>query len=431
MSMSNKLVIKIKKRSQAGWLMWLLIVVPFFFGTLNEVLGVPYGIRYVLDIAWLWLFILMGMSRRRKRKQGISTLVLWVMLFLLYTALTYVVQYQSLLYYLWGIRNVFRLFAAFFAFVTFLSPEDVTDYFKLFDAIFWINILASLFQYLFMDLRGDHLGGVFSTLTGGNGYTNIFFTIVLTKDILFYLEKRESILECACKCLAALLIAALAELKFFFVEFMVILALASLFTRFTWRKLWIILGGIAAVVAFAALLVVIFPNFEGFLSVDWFTEAGSTDKGYTSAGDLNRLNAIPRINEMWLTDFWQRLFGLGMGNCETSAFAFLQTPFNSAYNDTHYTWLSYAFLYLETGWIGLVFYYGYFVLVYLSAYRIEKRSSGMIQTYCRMGRILAVICMIITVYNSSLRTETAYMMFFALSVPFVMSKEKKGAYCLC
>lgn len=59
--------------------------------------------------------------------------------------------------------------------------------------------------------------------------------------------------------------------------------------------------------------------------------------------------------------------------------------------------------------------------------RIEKRCSGVATTYCRMGRILALMCMIIAIYNSSLRTEAGYMMYFALSVPFVMRRDQIGA----
>ena len=108
-------------------------------------------------------------------------------------------------------------------------------------------------------------------------------------------------------------------------------------------------------------------------------------------------------------------------------FDFLNTPFYEAYGTMHYTWISYAMMYLECGWIGLIFYFGFFVLVYLSIRRIEKRCSGVATTYCRMGRILALMCMIIAIYNSSLRTEAGYMMYFALSVPFVMRRDQIGA----
>jgi len=240
------------------------------------------------------------------------------------------------------------------------------------------------------------------------------------------MEKRESARSCFSKCIAALLVAAMAELKFFFVEFVLILALASLFTNFTWRKFLIIIGGITAVSMCAAILAMVFPQSSGFFSLDYFLDTATSDKGYTSSGDLNRLTAIPRINELWLTNWAQRLFGLGQGNCDTSTFALVNTPFYEQYGHMHYTWMTYAITYLETGYIGLIFYFGFFVLVYLGIEKIEKRSEGQTKTYCRIARIVAVLCMIISVYNSSMRHEATYMAYFTMAAPFSVSKETIG-----
>lgn len=405
----------------------MLILMPLLFGTLIDFMTVPSAVRYVLDLFWVLLLVLLGVQHMRKKKEKTSVIVIWTLLFLMYTVMVYIVQYQSILYFLWGLRNNFRFFVAFFAFTAFLKSDYIRDYFKLFDIFFWLNVAVSLYQYLVLELSGDYLGGIFGTEKGGNAYTNVFFLIMLVKEILFYLEKRQKSIPCMLKCVAMLLVAALAELKFFFVEFILVLSLAVIFTKFTWRKILIILGGSAAVVAAASLLMTVFPEFEGFLSLERILEVTTSDKGYTSTGDLNRLNAISRINELWLKTPWQRLFGLGLGNCDTSSFDFLNTPFYEAYGTMHYTWISYAMMYLECGWIGLIFYFGFFVLVYLSIRRIEKRCSGVATTYCRMGRILALMCMIIAIYNSSLRTEAGYMMYFALSVPFVMRRDQIGA----
>ena len=244
------------------------------------------------------------------------------------------------------------------------------------------------------------------------------------------MTKQEKTRKCISKCLVALLIAALAELKFFYIEFLLVVALAVMFTNFTWRKFWLIIGSVIAVVAAALLLVYLFPNFSDFLFLERFYEAAVTSKGYTSSGDINRLTAIPIANEMWLKSFGQRLFGLGLGNCDTSSFAFLNTPFFQSYEDMHYSWLSYAMMYLECGWVGLMFYFGFFVLVWLRIHKIEKQMSGTAKSYCRIARIMAVLCCVIAIYNSSLRTEAGYMAYFVLAVPFALENQrrKKIAY---
>lgn len=405
--------------------MYVILILPFLFAFLNELLNLPWSIRYVLDAAWCLLLVYILLSGRR----GDQKLGIWVWLFLIYTLLAYLPQWQSPLYYLWGLRNNFRLYAAFFAFAAFLKPEDVKGYWKLFDRLFWVDVVTSICQFQFMGIYGDQLGGLFSTETGGNGYTNIFFLIIVTKSVVFYLEKQEKLGTCLAKCGAALVVAAMAELKFYFVEFMLVVAMAVLFTSFSWRKVVVILGAGIGVIACAALLTALFPSFAGWFSWEWFLEAATADRGYTSSGDLNRLNAIPQINELWLKNGWQRIFGLGLGNCDTSTYDILNTPFFRQYGDMHYTWISYAMMYLETGWIGLVFYWGFFVLVYFQIQKIEKRSEGMLRSYCRIARITAILCVVISIYNSSLRTEAGYMAYFVLAVPFALNREhKKGLH---
>lgn len=420
--MNPKLTIKIKKRSQTGWLCWLIIVMPFLFGTLNDLLGLPWSIRYLVDVAWFALLLMMSVYSDRLGWKNVSGLVAWVVLFLAYTALVYLTQYQSGLYYLWGARNNFRVYAAFFAFGVFLSWCDVDDYFRLFDKLFWVNVLVSLVQFFLLDKAGDELGGLFGVETGGNAYTNIFFCAILTKSVICYLSKEEKLSTCVWKFIAAMVVAALAELKFFFVEAVLIIILAVLFTDFSWRKVLVITGGFAGILAGTMLLVQIFPNFAGFFSWEWMWESAISSKGYTSNYDLNRLNAIAVINERWLTDGWQRPFGLGLGNCDTSSYAIVNTPFFEKYGDMHYSWLSYAFMYLECGWIGLLFYYGFFALVYRRVQKMEHGCDASVKTYCRIARIMAIVCVMISIYNSSLRTEAGYLVYFVLAAPFAYSR---------
>lgn len=420
--MNPRLTIKMKKRSQPGWLCWLILVLPFLFGTFNDLLGLPWGIRYVLDVAWFALLLMMIAFRDRLIWNHIRTLVVWVTAFVLCTALTYLVHYQNGLYYLWGMRNNFRMYVAFFACAVFLSRQDVRDYFRLFDKLFWINVAVSLVQFFVFEKAGDYLGGIFGVSAGSNGYTNMFFCIILTKSVVFYLNKQEKLSDCVWKFIAALVIAALAELKFFFAEAVLIIALAVLFTNFSWRNVLIIAGGIAGIVAGAALLVKIFPGFEGFFSLEWMWKNAISNKGYTSSGDMNRLNAFTIINDRFLRNRGAQLFGLGLGNCETSTVSFLNTPFFEEYGHLHYTWMSHAFLYLECGWIGLIFYYGFFAILYRKTQKMERNCDAAAKAYCIMTRILLVLCVLISVYNSTLRTEAGYMMFFALAVPLSMNK---------
>ena len=402
--------------------MWLIIVLPFMFGFLNELIGLPGAIRYILDISWVCLLILLLKYNRQILGRNTQELFGYVCIFIGFTLIVYLCHFQSLLYYLWGFRNNFRFFLVVILFASFLRKNDVNEFFSLFFKIFWINAVISLVQYFGLGYNGDHLGGLFGVQNGANGYTNIYLCIMITYAVLRYMEKKDSLWKCAAVCVTALLIAALAELKFFFVEFVLIIGLTAVFTDFSMRKIAAVVGGLVVVILFSSLLEILFPYFSGFLSIDWFIEKGTSDTGYTSAGDINRLNAIPVINNLWLNTWPQQMFGLGLGNCDTATYAFLNTPFFESYGYMHYSWLSYAFMYLECGWIGLIFYFGFFVLVYFKATKIQKRVTGNGVTYCQLARIVAILCVVISIYNSSLRTEAGYMAYFVLSIPFVYDR---------
>lgn len=411
-----------RKRGQPYWLVWLLVVMPLCIGALSELADSLYSVRYFLDIVWLLLLVLMIQFRRKLIYRSARSLIPWVVVFFFYTLLMYIPQYQSGIYYLWAARNNFRFYVAFFAFVAFLSARDIQYYFKLYDIAFWLHFIVALIQFFVLDLGQDFLGGIFGAREGTNGYSNIFMSIIVAKSVVFYLNKKESLLACALKCAAALLIAAMAEMKFFFAEFAMIVLLAVMYTGFLWRKLLVAVAGLVAVFTGAALLTKFFPYFADWFSVQWFLETALSAVGYTGSGDLNRLTAISDINELWLKHFGQRLVGLGMGNCETATFEFLQTPFFQQYGDMHYSWIGYAMMYLECGWLGLIFYFGFFALVYWKLCNMQNQTGIEFRSYIVTAKIAVVLCALISVYNNTMRAEPAYMLYFVMAVPFALQR---------
>lgn len=410
--------LRIKRRSLPEWLTIFLVLFPCLSAALIQLAGFPYAISYFTDLVWLLLLALGMLGAGRKNALTVNSIGLWVLLFAVYTLLSYLVQWQSPLYYLWGFRNNFRFYAAFFAVAAHLKIQDAEKCFRLFDCLFYWNFAITLVQYFLLGYTGDYLGGIFGVEQGCNAATVVFFSIILTKSIVWYLEKKESLFLCGLKCACALLVAALAELKFFYVAFVVIMVLALLFTEFTWRKFLLLIGGFVGVSVGTALLAQLFRGNSSWFTLQWMYRVVTSDRGYTSTGDLNRLTAIPMINELWLKNRGQRLFGLGLGNCDTSGFSFLNTPFFRQNGDMHYSWISYAFMYLECGYVGLVFYWGFFALMYFKLCRMEKKAEGRMISACRIARIMAVLCPMISVYNSSLRMESGYMAYFVLAVPF-------------
>ena len=414
----------IRKKTTPEWFVLFTLIMPFFFSLLMELLGLPSILKYTLDVAWICLLAFILFKRSLHLDAPVRHLIYIIVLFFLMTIIGLVMNYQSILYYLWGLRNNLRFFVFFIACIVFMKSRTAGSVLKLFNLLLWINVPIVLFQYVFMGKNQDYLGGIFGVQTGCNGYMNIFLVIVTTWSILLYLNKKESMANCFLKCGVALLIAALSELKAFFIELIIVVFLATLITRFSWKKLWIIVGVSVGVVVGAELVGKIFPNFSDWFQWEKIWETISSEKGYTSRGDMNRMTAISIALERFLDTGGEKLFGLGLGNCDYATFDFLTTPFYRLYHRLNYVWFSSSFLILETGFVGLILYCFFFVRLFFAARKEAKKQKREKKIYAQAAQILSVVCVVLIIYNSSLRVESAYMMFFALALPFIGSADE-------
>lgn len=420
------LSLRIKKRSQPEWLVLLLIFMPFMFAFLFEFLPIPSGVKYVMDLAWVFLLVLCCLNLYHNRvivSSEMKFIIGWIIAYLLFTFITYIFNYQSILYYLMGVRTNFRYYFAFISFVFFLEKEDTDSFLKIFDILFWISALLTVFQYFALGYKGDHLGGIFGTGAGCNGYSNIFFIIICAKSIVYYLEKKESTFLMISKCGTVLLLSALSELKFFFIEFIFLLIVSVAFSGNSPRKIVVIISGILAVAVFVNLLFILFPYFSNLTSLSLIIKHQT--EGYTGVGTIGRLSAISTVTELFLDTVPKILFGLGLGNCATSTTEIFNTPFFKEHEGLRYIWFSTAHVTLETGYIGFAVFVGFFILVSVLAAIVLKRKKSD-PNYCRMAIVIALSSVLVVIYNSSLKTEAGYMIYFFMSLPFIAMKNHKN-----
>ena len=402
-------------RSFVRWLVLLVAFWPFLVAHLGRLPGVLGYTKYIADIVLVLVLFLLFSHRNISLRRSAVPLLTLVGVFFAYTLVTYVFRFQSPFYFLWGVRNNFRFYVAFFAFVTFMDETDVADWFKVVDVLFWLNIVVSIFQFVVLDVKQDYLGGIFGVESRSNGYSLILFSIVIGKSVLSTFAGEESMSSCALKGVASLIVAAMAEMKFYFVVFLLLFGMASVFSRLSLKKILVLLAGVLAAMAFSSLLVVWF-GADDVLDVRKLIEL-ATKSSYSSARDLNRLSAIPTLTNTIVSQPLDQAFGLGLGNCDTSAFAICNTPFYQRYSYLHYMWFSVAMLFLETGYVGLVLYVLFFVLVFRYAFR--RRKVGENPIYCQLAMMMVAMSGILLFYNSSLRVEAAYMVYFVLAAPFV------------
>lgn len=421
--MKKRFVLRIPKKTQGEWMILVLFFMPFLFGAFIELFHFPSAMKYLCDIAWLYVFILLGIQRRKTSKEY-QFLKGFVILFFFYTLIGYVLNMQSLLRYVWGLRNNFRFYILFLGCCFFWQKKDIDMYLNYMDKIFWLNTVLCIVQYFLLGKRQDYLGGIFGVQRGSNSYLNIFFVIIIIKCILFYLNKKESISNCIAQCGTALLIAALAELKFFYVEFIIILIVAILITDFTWKKVLLIILGTIGAFGGIVILINIYPEFADTFSINGMLQYATSEKGYTGKGDLNRLTAIATICNQFLDTSVQQLIGMGLGSCETASYGFLTSQFFTSYSYLNYTWLSTAFVFLEMGYVGLLFFFGFFVLIFGVA-RNQLKHEMENKVYCQITMITAICCAMIGIYNSSLRTEAGYMIYMVLAFPLIIQNTRE------
>ncbi len=414
-------IIHIKKRTFPEWLAYYIFIMPFLLSFLLDFLGLPSFIKYTIDAAWVLATLLIFLRKKVVFNKNLIPFVIISCVFFAYTLIGYIFNYQSVLYYLWGFRNNFRFYFVFIIFCMLFTEDDIKNCLKLLDILFWINALVTMFQFFVLGYNQDNLGGIFGVERGCNAYTIVFFSIIISKSILMFMSKREGFVLCFAKIAVTLIISAMAELKFFFVVFVIILILSTFLTSFAWRKFIVLL--------FAALFILIASSFltytfgEGSeITIERLFEI-ATSENYSSNEDLGRLTAIPTLSRTLLTDVSDRLFGLGLGNCDSSNFAVFNTPFYQTYGDLHYIWFSAVFMFLETGFVGLSIFVLFFVACFVFA--LVKKKEAENPLYCQMAMIMSVLCVFIIFYNASLRTEVGYMVYFVLALPLIQSESNQ------
>ena len=214
-----------------------------------------------------------------------------------------------------------------------------------------------------------------------------------------------------------LLIAAFAELKFFFIMFIIIVVMASIMTRNSVKKVLFFAFGAVALILFSTLLSSLYDYFTDFMSFEKMWDM-LFNPHYASEEDIGRLSAIPVISERFLKTIPERLFGMGLGNADYSSVAIFNTDFFDTYRNTHYMLMMYSFLYIETGILGLILYVSFFIIslgVTLKIYKAKLADEAA----CQLSIIFGVICYILLIYNVELRKEIGYFAFFVLSLPFI------------
>lgn len=418
--------IKIRKISPAG-LVELQIIFVLIERFLVQTMGMPGAIIYVMDVLNIWLFMYLIKGKKSTRYAGFIIAYFGIVVVSLIVGL---INYRE-----WGgnivssvieIRNIIRFPIFFLSCVEFLDEEQIKKIYKLLTAFFSINTIVILYQYFTFHppgvwMRGDMLNGLFGTETGGNTFVNVTLIVVVTYLLSCWTNKEKSVISFGIAAGTSLLVAALIELKAFFVEIIIIYGFYLIKKRKTKKEIainvFLVIAAIAISVVGLQIMYKEYPWFKGSMSLSGLVKQLSGN-GYTGDGDLNRFTGVFTVaSKIFEGDIGQILFGIGAGNASQTMILGGRTVFFDFYERTHYNWFSATYMFVQGGIFCLLVYLFTFVYLFFKTKRCKQFELT--------AQIMCVLAVFLVFYGEALRTDAGYFVYFALASGFV-SAEKGG-----
>ena len=403
-------------------LIYFLLLFSLFVYLLSELTPIPSAARYFGDLI-LALIVVGSLKQGRNLLEikQIRTIWLSISVLALYSLISAIVNQVPILLMVYAFRNTFRFYFFFLMVYLYWDQEDVKRFFNLLLIIQLINVPLTIYQYLFITKNGDNIGGIFGTGKGVNGSSNLFFLILVIYYSLAYFHKKAKFLQFLATISSTVVLAVIAEIKYFFIEILVIAIVIVLLNLRSKRSAIILVTMVAGLGAGFLILQRMIPGaFYTLIKIDNLVKYMTmTEGGYY----IGRAGAFGRINDLFFGhDIRRILFGLGFGSCEESSFAFLTSDFARVNGHLNYRYFSHALTYLETGLVGVVFYLFTFLAMVIDKLR-ERDENNSDQFSKQMIILLFVTILLNFVYNNSLKYEISYLVHFALAVPFVLNRE--------
>lgn len=392
--------------------------------------GFPHFLIFILDILNLVLFFKIAEGRQLARILNNHVIKIHI---IVYTVgiLAAAVNLVNPVLVLWALRNNLRFVIFLGACILYLDEKDIDNIFNILNILFYINFIVFFIQYFVLGLRGDYLGGLFGTEKGANAYLNIFLIIISIKAVTGWINNIISTKSTVMVTGISLFESAVAELKVFFVEIIIIITLIVFISciinnkiRTFAKGLIIVIMGIFAVSIGLEVLYEHYPNFANFFSVENMIGILTDEtNGYSHTGDLNRFTALKTINRVVFSsdNIIERIFGIGLGGAEYSTSSdLLVSAFYNKFAYLHYYWFSAPWMYLECGYVGVVLYIIAFIYAGIQStlYIILKKDKRNIENIV-IGAVMCFLTPILYIYNQSMRIECAYLMYFCISAIYV------------
>lgn len=419
---------KFKSSSQGARLVMMVMLYYTLSYILVYTFKLPRVLLYLGDVFNVGVFMIA--LRKKRGKIPCFSIIGWMIIFTIIGLFSSFINQQNIGLIIWGIRNNLRFFILFYSIVVFFKMMDVDTVLKVVKVVFWVSVPLCAFEkfcisYPSGTIVGDMIGGVFWNYSGCNLSLNIVLITVVTLVSSQYFRGEEKIKNFLLVSAASLFMAATAELKVYLVEYFVIIILTAVMSGVSFKNIIkMLLVGI--LFSFFISFFISF-NMRGGNYADNYTLAGFFDyatreSGYNGTGDLNRLTGLMIVNNTIFDGEWiKKLFGIGLGNAEYTNF--FVSDFYNQYKYLNYQWFHDIWMFIETGFIGVISYITIFIVALIKSVTcLKKTSLGSFVT------TMIVLMLILYVYNITLRAEAGgFILFMILAIPYLYKKEKSSS----
>lgn len=403
-------------------LILLQIIYIFQYQFYISKLGMPAFISYFTDVITFTIILHLAYSALTKKQQVHRSVLLCfvsMIIFFCIGLLSNVGYGANLLLYLWSVRNVARIPIFLIACIYYSDVFLLTIGYRMMKIAFFFNGIFIGIQYGLFGYYRDFLGGIFGNQMGtANTYLHVLLIVVACFVIPRYMNGTITLFSFIYYLLVICMVSAISELKIIFVELPILFMVTYITQHQNSEKNAKLLSTlILSPLLFAIALTIlgdISPFFRDFFSFNKLLSISTSS--YTGVGDISRLAGISYVIEnMFDYDILLSIFGIGLGNAEfSSTFAILRSPFYERFGLwSHYDWFSLSFTFIETGFLGLIFYLLPYVYIAKSFIFQKIKSDEMMTTL-----LITIVIFILFIYNTTLRTEAGYVIVFVLSLGY-------------
>lgn len=330
---------------------------------------------------------------------------------------------------MWELVSQLRIPLFIMLTATFWTADDLWSILRFLYGIQPLNAIFAVAQYFVFGLTGDNCGGLFGTSAGSNMLLNMYLVFVSAIACCGYLsgvKSRNGAVSLALTLIASFFVATLAEIKFFYFEAVAIVLVAVLFGKKNAKLATAVALFVSACLIGLTALAVYFPDSYAMLFDS--REMAAYDDGSnvaTSGYGISRFGVIEQVDRLFFHgDALDQMVGYGFGSATMSSIEQFCSPFYFTYGWLRYYYSQIAMIFLQNGYIGLVFYFTLMLAPCLTAIRKRKElvNSGK-RFWLTFTVAITLLFVMNCFYNASSRSYAALLWAVCLASPFVVLRK--------